>query len=135
MDRDAVEQYLEFRWSKAGGKDEIPFTQGAVDAIAAWSHGIPRLINAICDNALLICFSESTRRVEIRHVRDACLELDLPTPASKLQVAPPPAVVVQPVQEVSPPTDPDPERGPGAGPTLSVESRPSLLKKWLRMGS
>jgi general secretion pathway protein A len=136
MDRDAVEQYLGFRWSKAGGKEAIPFTQGAVDAIAAWSHGIPRLINAICDNALLISFSESTRKVEIRHVRDACLELDLPTPAGKLQMAPPaPAAVVQPVQEVTSSIDPEPEREPGAGPTLWVESRPSLLKKWLRMGS
>jgi len=56
---------------KAGAKEAIPFTEGAIDAIAAWSHGIPRLINAICDNALLISFSESTRTVEMRHIPES----------------------------------------------------------------
>ena len=80
LDRPAVEQYLRFRWAKAGGKDPMPFTQPAVDAIAAWSLGIPRLINSICDNALLIAFSAATQTVDADLIREACVELDLPTP-------------------------------------------------------
>jgi hypothetical protein len=71
MRQDQVKHELGFRWMKVGAKEAIPFTEGAVDAIAAWSHGIARLISAICDNALLISFSESTRTVEMRHIRES----------------------------------------------------------------
>ena len=57
LDREAVEEYVRFRWAKAGGAEPIPFTSAAIDGIASWSNGIPRLINIICDNALLIAFA------------------------------------------------------------------------------
>src|ERR1700684_3896648 len=81
MDRETVDSYIIFRWAKAGAASPMPFSDGAVDAVAAWSKGIPRLINAICDNALLVAFSEETRTVEMRHIREACKELDLPISA------------------------------------------------------
>jgi type II secretory pathway predicted ATPase ExeA len=80
LDRGAVEQYVEFRWDKAGGTTPSPFTAGALEALARWSNGIPRLVNVISDNALLIAFSETSRQVTITHVREACTELSLPTP-------------------------------------------------------
>ena len=80
LDRRGVEEYIWFRWRKAGGED-FPFSAAALDAIAAWSSGIPRLVNTICDNALLIAFSETTRDIDVRTVREACQELSLPTPA------------------------------------------------------
>jgi general secretion pathway protein A len=83
LDRDESEQYLRFRWGKAGGAETMPFTEAGIDAIAAWSHGIPRLINSICDNALLIAFAAATQTVDVALVRDACVELDLPTPPLK----------------------------------------------------
>jgi general secretion pathway protein A len=79
LDRRAVEEYIRFRWSKAGGVGEIPFSAVAIDAITAWSNGTPRLINIICENALLIAFSESSHNVDVKMVRDACEELSLPT--------------------------------------------------------
>jgi general secretion pathway protein A len=79
LDREAVEEYIRFRWGKAGGVEEIPFSEAAIDAIAAWSNGTPRLINVICDNALLIAFSETRRNVDAKMVREACEELSLPT--------------------------------------------------------
>lgn len=81
LDRQAVEEYIVFRWSKAGGAPETPFNGAAIDAIAAWSNGTPRLINVICDNALLIAFSETSSDVDARMVREACEELSLPTTA------------------------------------------------------
>lgn len=79
LDREAVEEYIRFRWGKAGGSDPIPFSAAAIDAIATWSGGNPRLINVICDNSLLIAFSETNRNVDVQIVRDACEELSLPT--------------------------------------------------------
>lgn len=80
LDREAVEEYIRFRWAKAGGDGPIPFSGTALDGIAAWSNGIPRLINVICDNALLIAFAETSRTVDIQMIREACEELLFPTP-------------------------------------------------------
>ena len=79
MDRETVAQYLIFRWNKAGAAGPIPFTEASIDAIASWSKGIPRLINAICDNALLLAFSDSSKSVRLSHIREACSDLHLST--------------------------------------------------------
>jgi general secretion pathway protein A len=134
MDRDSVEQYVGFRWTKANAKGPVPFTGQAIDGIASWSHGIPRLINAICDNALLIAFSEETRSVELRHVEDACRELDLPTPSVKTHASSSPRTLPKP-ESVTALADLPKELEELSGPHLWVEERPSILKKWLRMGS
>jgi general secretion pathway protein A len=82
LGRHDVEEYIRFRWTKAGGaSDSMPFTADAFDGIAAWSLGIPRLINAICDNALLIAFAETKREVDLYEIREACVELDLKVPS------------------------------------------------------
>ena len=81
LDRQAVEEYIRFRWGKAGGTEPTPFSSAALHAISTWSGGNPRLINVICENALLIAFSETNRTVDVKTVRDACEELSLPTPA------------------------------------------------------
>jgi general secretion pathway protein A len=137
MDRDTVAHYLIFRWSKAGAAGPIPFTEDAIDGVAAWSKGIPRLINAICDNALLIAFAFETRVVEVHHIREACKELDLPTQAIKPRfdqiagivtnhTAPPPAVGKMPDGQVTPdqPRDVD----------FWLEGKPSRLARWLGRG-
>ncbi len=82
LDRHDVEEYVRFRWNKAGGAAEsVPFTTDAFDAVAHWSYGIPRLINAICDNALLIAFAGTKRQVDLYEIREACMELDLRVPS------------------------------------------------------
>jgi general secretion pathway protein A len=81
LDRQAVEEYIRFRWGKAGGQDPTPFSTAAFHAISTWSGGNPRLINVICENALLIAFSETSRSIDVQTVRDACEELQIPTPA------------------------------------------------------
>ena len=135
LDRHAVEEYIRFRWGKAGGASNIPFTHGAVDAIASWSGCVPRLINGICDNALLIAFSQETHTVDVPQIREACKELDLPTMAPFARIEPSvptrPALRPVPPGQLDPPTGPvEPER-----PIFSswADSQPSLLKRWLRM--
>lgn len=135
LERDEVELYLHYRWSKAGGADSIPFSEAAIDSIASWSKGIPRLINAICDNALLIAFSDAVHTVDVEQIREACVELDLPMPAvkSRLRAVPTNGSVLQPVPQPMPVAPRPSEQD--TGPNFSFETRPSLLRKWLRMGS
>lgn len=49
--RESTEAYIKHRLRMAGSRKML-FTNQAVDAIHQASHGIPRLINTICDNAL-----------------------------------------------------------------------------------
>jgi len=72
-----VQQYMSFRWAAAGGRTVPPFGSDAVAAITHWSHGIPRLINSICDCALLMAYSEGTHVVNLVHVQEAAANLGL----------------------------------------------------------
>jgi len=80
LHRDSTAEYIHFRWMRAGGAEPVPFTIEAIDAIANWSRGVPRLINVICDNALLVAFSETTRKIDLEFVREACHELAIASP-------------------------------------------------------
>jgi len=72
-----VGRYIACRWARAGGRQRAPFSQQAVELTARVSQGIPRLINVVCDNALLVSFGEQSRAVEASHVRQSCVDLDL----------------------------------------------------------
>ena len=46
-------RYITYRLKIAGLKDSIVFTEQAIKIIHKYSRGIPRMINKICDTALL----------------------------------------------------------------------------------
>jgi general secretion pathway protein A len=75
-----VDQYIRFRWSKAGGGDKLPFEEAALQTIAHVSKGIPRVINCLCDNALLAAFAAGAAIVEDGDVRQVVVDLDLGEP-------------------------------------------------------
>jgi len=77
-----VAQYIQYRWKKAGGSEAAPFTAESLGRIAQFAKGIPRIINAICDNALIQAFGENAAMVEGRHVWESCAALDLLAPVS-----------------------------------------------------
>lgn len=66
--------YVIHRLEVAGAKDRI-FTESGMRAVHQVSRGIPRLINAICDRALLGAFSQDQRRVTPATVRRAAGEV------------------------------------------------------------
>jgi general secretion pathway protein A len=86
---DEVEQYIAHRWKKAGGKEPCAFASAAMQKIARVSKGIPRVINVICDNALMLAFAGGRKGVTEQDVDDACVDL-------RLEVAPAKAPVVKP---------------------------------------
>ena len=57
-----VEAYIQHRLSVAGSSDEI-FQHRAVELIHEHSGGIPRLVNQLCDLALVYAFAEQHRFV------------------------------------------------------------------------
>jgi general secretion pathway protein A len=80
-----VKQYIQHRWCKAGGSADIPFSAESIHSIVQYSQGIPRIINAICDNALLQAFAEGKNPVQVNHVWEACASLDLVKPLCKTE--------------------------------------------------
>jgi general secretion pathway protein A len=79
-----VQQYIDYRWAKADAKGAPPFTRDAYSGVVQWSQGIPRLINSICDSALLMAFGDESPLVGLNYVRAAATNLALTHPASPL---------------------------------------------------
>ena len=72
-----TQQYIRHRLSVAGCKSEI-FTLDAMRRIHVFSAGYPRLINIICDHALLTGYAGGTKAIDVNLIRDCEKELRLP---------------------------------------------------------
>jgi general secretion pathway protein A len=77
LDRDSVGAYIAHRLTIAGAAAAVTFTSAAIDEVHRLSAGIPRLINLICDRALLAGFSLRTNRITDDMVAHAGESLDL----------------------------------------------------------
>jgi general secretion pathway protein A len=77
LDAHETGEYIRWRLRLAGARDENLFEPVAVGLVYQFSGGIPRLINNICDNALLTAFGKSSPRVAAATVREVVEELDL----------------------------------------------------------
>jgi general secretion pathway protein A len=71
-----VRTFLHERLRIANGKQEI-FLDDSLDLIFQASEGIPRLINNICDNALLYAYSKGNKYVDRETILLAVKNLDL----------------------------------------------------------
>jgi len=71
-----VEHYIQHRWTKAGGQAH-PFSAEAMAEITRWSTGIPRLVNVLSDNSLVLAFGEGTKSVTAQHVTEVASDLEL----------------------------------------------------------
>ena len=74
LTRDETAQYVEHRLRVAGALGEL-FDSGAKREIFRLTDGVPRLINVICDRALLGAYSRELRRVNRRLIRRAAAEI------------------------------------------------------------
>lgn len=78
LDKKETALYIEHRIRKAGGAKN-PFTPDAIDRIHILSGGIPRLINTLCNTALLDAFGEEVPLVDENRVDGAAAEHRLVT--------------------------------------------------------
>lgn len=80
--------YVAGRIRVAGGLPEEVFTANAVSAIHAAARGIPRLINVLCDNALVSGFAAQVKPISSKIVQDVCRDFDLPAAGDVAAAAP-----------------------------------------------
>ena len=89
-----VREYILFRLEKAGNRETLTFSEDAVEAIAAYSRGIPRLINILCDYIMIDAFSAQTRAIGGGVVHELAADLSFEAqywdskPVGKTAVAP-----------------------------------------------
>ncbi len=72
--KDDTRAYVIHRLRVAGAQSDI-FTKRAINALYAYSRGIPRLINVIADRALLAAYTKDRRNVDARLVGAAANEV------------------------------------------------------------
>lgn len=77
LDRRETMEYIQTRMRIAGATRQDYFTEGATQKIYKHSHGIPRLINNICDNALLIGYALDTPVINEKIIRECVADLKL----------------------------------------------------------
>ena len=70
-----VDGYIDRRLFIAGSKGQIQFSQRAIRLIAKRTKGIPRLINKICDYALIAGYSSNAFTIQKKHIQRAFDEI------------------------------------------------------------
>jgi general secretion pathway protein A len=79
LSRDDVRLYVDHRLSKAvneiTGPTQIQFTDEAIDTIFHYSKGSPRIINIICDRALLAGFVAETYSIDDDIIQNCSKEI------------------------------------------------------------
>ena len=72
-----TQQYIHHRLTLAGGMGRPKFSKWAYRKVYKASHGIPRLINNICDKSILSSYTRTSDTVMYTDVRRAVKELHL----------------------------------------------------------
>ena len=75
LSREETRHYIDHRILVACGTSRVEFTRGALSEIYNYSRGYPRLINLVCDRALLAGYNAQTDLIEARHVKQGIRSL------------------------------------------------------------
>lgn len=75
-----VREYISYRLKRAGSRNIVIFDPSAIKAIYKYSQGIPRLINILCDNALLTGFSEGKNRIGKKTILSTIADMESSPP-------------------------------------------------------
>ena len=73
---DEVGEYVRTRLRVAGAADRGLFAPAAIGRIASYTGGVPRLINTVCDHALLIGYADQLPRIDRSTVEQAIEALE-----------------------------------------------------------
>ena len=75
LQKEEVEQYINHRLKIAGADPNLHFTPQAIESIYDFSKGTPRVINIICDRALLAGFARNTFTIDHSLIQESAKEI------------------------------------------------------------
>lgn len=96
LSRDEITEYVQYRLQAAGCPDLKLFSREAEEQIYHFSRGIPRLVNVVCDNALVIGYALGKKRIGADVINEAAADLlsdEPPAEPTKSHTAPPPVAL------------------------------------------
>ncbi|MGO9138487.1 MAG: ExeA family protein [Syntrophales bacterium] len=83
-----TKEYIVHRLKKAGARNLSVFDESAIKEIYKYSKGIPRLINIVCDNALITGFSQELTRIGKPIIKEVIKDLEGSGAARKRRLLP-----------------------------------------------
>jgi general secretion pathway protein A len=81
LSRSEMEAYIGHRLGIARGSSSVSFDLPALDIVHAYSGGVPRVINLLCDRALMFGAEAGSGVIGADLVRKACVALGLQQPS------------------------------------------------------
>ncbi|MDH3747068.1 MAG: AAA family ATPase [Gammaproteobacteria bacterium] len=75
LDKPELKTYIEHRLEVAGSSSKKMFTDDCYEVIYQYAGGVPRLVNTLCDTALLCAFADGKKRVSTADIKSAVKEL------------------------------------------------------------
>jgi type II secretory pathway predicted ATPase ExeA len=84
LDYTESQQYILAQLAAVGAHGRPVFTTAALEAIYQQTDGVPRLINQVCDHALMLAFAGGRRQIDAPGIEEAWSDLQqLPAPWSE----------------------------------------------------
>ncbi len=80
-------EYIGTRLSRAGMTEQTVFPPEVLAEMHVRSQGIPRVINALCDNLLLTAFALESRTANLDMLDEVCEDMRLEWPGKRVAVA------------------------------------------------
>lgn len=78
-------EYIQSRLRKAGMEEQTVFPPEVIAEVHMRSQGIPRVINALCDNLLLTAFASEGRITTIEMLDEVCQDMRLEWPGRRIR--------------------------------------------------
>jgi len=75
LERDEIEQYIAYRLTQAGWKDDPLIGKDAFDRIHVATAGVPRRVNRLCERLMLFGALEQLHELESKHVDSVAAEI------------------------------------------------------------
>ena len=74
LSKEETREYILYRLKVASNSDRQYFTEEALNKIYQYTRGVPRLINQLCDNALLTCYVDEKPTVDEKTLQEVINE-------------------------------------------------------------
>lgn len=78
LDQDEMQRYIHHRMQVAGRHHSVRFSSRSLSMIYRYSNGVPRLVNLLCDRALITAFTMETNKIAANVILAAIREIEGP---------------------------------------------------------
>ena len=129
LTQDEITAYIEHRLKKSGHTGGQVFTPEALRLIARHSRGIPRKINTVCFNALLLAFARESNLIDAYMIDEVLADLEIRGENTEQEAAAMRSVRLASTLPLNRPAASQPQSGPrmsdaGGGAATAVLPRP-----------